>query len=292
VGSLTDIVRQSATLEAQTRSVYLQCVRRFESFAPDQRIWSPQTVERWRDALLSQSLQPQTVNKHLYALRYASRRREALGRGQDFARAAESAKAHRGKLRSALTLDEVESMIATCTRATPRDLRDRALLTLAVKTGLRVSGLQRLTWDEIHATKVSVILKGGRSHAIYLDDETHAALDAWKKCLGRGRPQAVFVSIHQKLNDKPSIGKSLSRQSIHAIFAERGKAAGIKRPIHPHLLRHTFVTWALAAGVPVQRVMVMTGHRSLGALSGYVTDLDAQRDPVGGYLPTLNGKKK
>jgi hypothetical protein len=33
--------------------------------------------------------------------------------------------------------------------------------------------------------------------------------------------------------------------------------------------------------------MVMTGHKSLATLSGYVTDLQAEADPVGGYLPAL-----
>ncbi|KKK74000.1 hypothetical protein LCGC14_2888140, partial [marine sediment metagenome] len=82
---------------------------------------------------------------------------------------------------------------------------------------------------------------------------------------------------------------ALSRQKIHAAIAARGKSAGIGHPVHPHLFRHTFVSWALAAGVPPQRVMQQSGHRSLETLAGYVTDLQAVTDPVAAYLPTLEG---
>jgi integrase len=286
VADLTDIIKGSSTLEPQSKSVYLLCVQRFEAFARGS--WTPATVERWRDALTRENLKPRTVNKHLYALRYATKRREALGRGPDFARAAEGLKDHRTKRRAALTVDDVEAMLATCTSSAPRDLRDRCLITLGVRTGLRVSELGQLSWAGIEGRKASVRIKGGHSHTTYLDDECLAALKAWAAWQpAKARPGRVFIGLRETISGEPSAGKPLSRQALHKILVTRGKEAGIRRSVHPHLLRHTFISWALEAGVPAQRVMIMTGHKSLATLSGYVTDLQAEADPVGGYLPKL-----
>jgi integrase/recombinase XerD len=289
VGALVDIIRTSASLEPQSRSAYLVCVRRFEAFAPDPRAWTPGTVERWRDKLLRDKLASKTVNKHLYALRYAARRREVLGQGPDFARAAESAKIHHKKTRSAMTIDDIEALLATTTGGNPRALRDRALITVAWRTGLRVSEIQQLSWPGIVGRKAIVKKKGGHEHVVILDDDCLAALDAWKKWLGPKRPARVFVGLSARVSGDAA-GRPLSRQAIHGILAERGKEAGLKRPVYPHLFRHTFISMSLEAGVPPQRVMTQTGHRSLQTLSGYVTDLQAERDPVGGYLPRL-GKR-
>ena len=65
----------------------------------------------------------------------------------------------------------------------------------------------------------------------------------------------------------------------------RGESAGLGRALHPHLLRHTFVVWALEAGRPLNEIMAQTGHRSLSTLSQYVSNPRAAEDPIGNYLP-------
>lgn len=292
MAQLADIIARSRTLEAQSRAAYVACVKRFELFRPNPATWTPMAVEAWRDALLAKGLTPQTVNKHLYALRYAAKRREALGLGHDFARAAEPAKAYRqvGK-REALDADEVAAILGTTARGTPVDLRDRALIVVGVKTGLRASALAAVRWDEIYGRKLKVREKGGHERVVILDDECLAALASWKKAHPRGHGPVFVAMKGEKKGRRPLAQDALTRQAVHRIVVERAQEAGI-RHVHPHLLRHTFASWALAAGVPPQRVMVMTGHKSLATLSGYVTDLEAERDPVGAHLPKILKKEK
>ena len=292
MGQLADIILASRVLEPESRAAYLACVKRFEAFRQHQHAWTTSAVESWRDSLIRQGLKPQTVNKHLYALRYATKRREALGKGPDFARAAEPAKAHRSvRVRQALDADEVALMLGTTAGGSPTDLRDRALIVVGVKTGLRASALRGMRWQDLSGKKLKVKEKGGHERVVYLDDECLIALRAWKKVSRGDGP--VFLRLRSDLEAegrRPKYARQvtpISRQAVHRIISERARAAGIARPIHPHLLRHTCVTWLLEAGVPPQRVMVMTGHKSLSTLSGYVTDLQAAKDPIGGYLPSI-----
>jgi len=69
----------------------------------------------------------------------------------------------------------------------------------------------------------------------------------------------------------------------------RAHKAGIKG-FHPHVFRHTFVSWCQQAGIPAYRIAGVTGHKSTGMLDTYTTDLDPE--PVGGLLPSLRRKDR
>lgn len=280
-----DIISRSQ-LAPLTKDAYTSSIERFMGFAGhDPAKWTPMQVEAWRDHLLGEGLKPQTANRHLYALRYLGRRIEALAIGYDFARAAESSKVAGRKRRVALNVDEVSSVIDTTAADRPPDVRDRALVTLGVRAGLRVSEMVNLAWPMLQENAITFTIKGGRTHRIVLDTESLAALHDWGEVSGRkGR---VFRSMRSKLDGTYAMGPGLTRQGVHKILSGRAEDAGLSRHIHPHLLRHTFITWALRAGVPPQRVMLITGHLNLQTLSGYVSDLDAETNPVGNSLPPL-----
>lgn len=285
---LLDIVRGSARLQPETKKAYTRSIERFLEFAgADPARWSPIVVEQWRDQLMASGVKPQTANRHLYALRYACSRMAATGLGTDFAQPAESAKVLDRMRRSALSPDEVDAIMATMDAQGPRDIRDRLIFTLGIRQGLRVSSMATLGWSSISDRAMSFKAKGGSTYHNVLDDDSRAALDEWAAVVGdRGR---VLRAIRVTLKGY-SFGAGLSRQSIHKIVADRAAEAGVRRRIHPHLLRHTFITWLLDAGVPPHRIMTMTGHRSLDTLSKYVTDLNATQDPVASYIPKLRKK--
>ncbi len=280
-----------AELAPRTKRAYRRCLERWVAFAgADADEWTPHRVAEWREALRAE-VGPATVNKHLYALRRVSRMYEGYGHGVDFARAVEGIHDPGGPPRKALTVDEVRAMIATCAPGRPRDLRDRVAITLGVKTGLRASELVGLNWGAVHGRDAAVAVKGRRLHRVVLDDECLAALAAWERFLadaGYTRRGPVLRGVSQRgVDGVYRVTRRMSRQKLHDALRSRGELAGVRRPVHAHLLRHTFVSWALASGVPVQRVMVQTGHKSLAALSRYVTDLEATEDPIGAYLPSL-----
>lgn len=180
---LLSVIDGSTRLSESTKEEYRRCVGRFVVFAgEDPAAWNGAVVEQWRDHLCANMGQT-TVNKHLYALRYASKRLEGLGVGVDFARAAESLPASKNHRRKALTVEEVRALVETCDRKRPMDLRDLAIITVALRTGLRASNLVGLSWGRIKGRVAECVIKGNKVHEAILDDRCLSALQDWGNCL-------------------------------------------------------------------------------------------------------------
>lgn len=275
-----------------TKEEYKRCVGAFLAYAgTDPSGWSPRVVAAWRDHLRGSGLKPRTVNKYLYALRFAAKQYEAFENGLDFARAVEALHIVDEAKRDALTVDEVRRMIATCALNRPRDIRDRAIITVGVRTGLRASELAGLAWRMLDGYIATLTTKGRKVRPVALDDACIAALKQWSEWMEAQGYQVrgqIFRGVSQQdINSGYRITQRLTRHKVRKAVSDRGKQAGIERPVFPHLFRHTFISWALDANVPLQRIMVQTGHASLATLSKYVTDLEAATDPIGNYLPGL-----
>ena len=286
MGTLVAIIDRSQKLRPHSKELYRHAAQLFEAFAPGERTWTPATVEAWRDSMV-RGRKPQTVNRYLNGIRYASRRYEALGHGVDFARSIERLREPDRVKRKPLTREEAQALLGTCSAGSLVDLRDRALIVVGLKTGARASWLCDLSLSGMEGRRATAEAKGGRGHTVVLDDECLGALGAWLRAgvIGRGK---VFRSIGRaRMDGEQALGDGLSRQGVHAIVRNRGRAAKIRRPLHPHLFRHTYVTWSLDAGVPPHRVMAQSGHRSMAVLSGYVSDLQAESDPIGAHLGNL-----
>jgi integrase len=290
MSALLDVIARSTRLGDKSKEEYTRCVVRFLQFAGDDPSnWNGNVVEQWRDRLRV-DLGPSTVNKHLYALRYASKRLEGLGVGPDFARAAESVPAPKGRKRKAMSVEQVQALLATCDDNRPHDIRDRAIITIALRTGLRASNLVGLSWGRIKGRIADCVIKGNKHHQVILDDRCLRALRDWSACLetygvgvSRG-PIVRSVRVLDRIDGVYAIGQSVTRrQWVNEMLKKRADEAGIK--VHPHLFRHTFVSWALEAGVAPHRVMRQTGHSNMATMSQYVTDLEAETNPIGDYLP-------
>lgn len=279
-------------LRPKTRESYRRAFRGWMAFAPDSSTWSPMVVEAWRDLMLSQGYQPATVNNGVAAIRYLGRRVEALGLGPNFAKGAESLRGHHAVKRLALTADEASKLLGTCDLDYPLGVRDSAILTLGMRTAVRASGLCNLEWENVERDQMEVEAKGGHLHMVSLDDSCRTSLGAWRqklrRMLGRAPDGRVFRSIRSSLKtNRSEPGDSLTRQGLYKMVRKRGDDARLGRPVHPHLLRHTFVVWALEAGIPLNKIMAQTGHGSLQTLSQYVSDPSFTDDPIGNYLPKI-----
>jgi integrase len=290
------IASSSRLRDTTTKGFYQRSVRGFLAFAGDNpKHWTGAAVEAWRDDLKSRGLKPETINGRIFALRFASRRYADLGHGIDFARAAETLPTSTGKTRQAIPLDVARQILATCGFRSPADLRDRALLTLALRTGMRRGGLAKLLRSDDQDGRLTVTLKGGRRHKMPpCDEETRGALTAWYAWLdgagaARGR---IFRSLHRTLEDRWTVGESLSEAGIYSIVVGRAQAAGAGH-VHPHLFRHTFVSWARQNGWPDWYIAQWTGHRSVGTLVQTFPMLDtytSAADPGVPALPSLRDR--
>ncbi len=287
---LETVIESSPRLQPTTKRNYLRAVRLFLDFAGRYPVnWTGVAVENWRDALNKQ-LKSQSVNVHMAALRYASRRLAQRHQNPqlDFAGYAEMLKAGQTKIPRVLTHEEGARLVAACHGTSPNDLRDYAIAVLGLRTGLRREGLCSITFRDFDDSgRVQVTLKGGRRHWILLDAETMEALAPWVNWLvdngvNSGR---IFRSVSKPMLDGTvKVRKELTPSGLYHAMKERAGKAGIKG-FHPHVFRHSFVSWCQEAGIPAYRITGITGHKSTGMLDTYTTDLDTQ--PVGNSLPSL-----
>jgi site-specific recombinase XerD len=148
-----------------------------------------------------------------------------------------------------LDLTEARSFLQAAEAAGPRD---HALVCLLLLNGLRVSEVCSTLADDVAVERGHRVLviqrKGGRRDLIPLAPRTTAAID--EHLADRGEGPLLLA------ND----GGPLNRFQATRIVRRLTRAAGIGKHISPHSLRHTAVTLALDAGVPLRDVQDMAGH--------------------------------
>ncbi len=166
-----------------------------------------------------------------------------------------------------LTVAEVEALLAAPGQEHRLAWRDRALLELGYGAGLRVSELCGLGLTDLILTEqlVRVFGKGSKERLVPL---------------GRGVIGVVSVYLHQlrpELDRGASRGRvllnargePLSRVGAWGIVRKAAEAAGIKKSVTPHTLRHSFATHLLEGGADLRAVQEMLGHADLSTTQIY-----------------------
>jgi len=164
---------------------------------------------------------------------------------------------------------EWQAILATCSarsRWAFRARRDLAILHVLGTTGARLSEVAGLTLGDIDMESKTLLVhgKGGKDRLLPLLPEAATALQTY---LTLERPRSPFSGIDGAVW-LTSRGR-LTANGIAQLVAERGKAAGIARRVHPHELRHRFVASALKAGMPGPLVMALSGHSTPSMLNRY-----------------------
>lgn len=150
-----------------------------------------------------------------------------------------------------------------------------AILLLS-NAGLRASEACGLKWADVSDGWIVVRGKGGHERVVPKCDDLRAALTLW-----RGETHDPVWVLPGR-----SEGRPMSYQGLYYGVREIGEAAGLV--VHPHLLRSTFATSLLGAGVDVRTVQGLLGHASVATTGRYLASRDgAARDAVG-RLPWAN----
>ena len=132
------------------------------------------------------------------------------------------------------------------------DLRDGALITLFALNGLRVSEALNADIDDLsdergHRT-LAIVRKGGKHVTIPLAPRTGRALDLY---IADRTVGPIFLGVE---------GGRMDRYYADRMVKRPTKKAGINKKISPHSLRHSFITAALDAGVPLRDVQEAASH--------------------------------
>jgi integrase/recombinase XerD len=179
------------------------------------------------------------------------------------------------KLPRVLNYDEVDRLLAAPDLATPRGIRDSAMLFLMYASGLRVSELCALRLGDLDLRQgtVSPLGKGNKRRMVPVGE---LALDRIGLYLQRVRvlhPQATQSDV---LFLSPRGRRGLTRQGFWKILCAYARGVGIAR-VSPHKLRHSFATHLLKGGADLRAVQAMLGHADLGTTEIYT---QVERDHV------------
>ncbi|KJL26469.1 site-specific tyrosine recombinase XerD [Microbacterium azadirachtae] len=181
------------------------------------------------------------------------------------------------RLPKALTIDQVERLLAAPSADEPIGIRDRALLELLYATGARVSEAISLDVDDLaHGDVLRLRGKGSKERIVPVGSFARAAVDAY---LTRVRPALASSGRASAKLFLGARGAPLSRQSAWLIIRAAAERAQITTEISPHTLRHSFATHLLQGGADVRVVQELLGHASVATTQIYThVSVDTLRD--------------
>jgi len=154
---------------------------------------------------------------------------------------------------------------------TPLAIRDKAIMELFYSSGLRLSELAELHWDQVDlgSGMVTVTGKGNRSRMVPVGRIATEALLEWRKA------RVKFASFEQPHVFVSQQGNPIATRTIQARIRYWAKRQGMPQNIYPHLLRHSFASHMLESSGDLRAVQELLGHADISTTQIY-THLDFQ----------------
>ena len=173
-----------------------------------------------------------------------------------------------------LTDHEVRSLIRACSNRAPTGIRNRALIVVMYRGGLRISEtLALLPKDLDHDAGTVRVLqgKGRKARTIGLDAGAFAVIERWmdvRRLRGINGHKPLFCTLE---------GGSIYPTYARTMLTRLAHRAGIVKRVHPHGLRHTHAAQLAAEGVPINVIQCQLGHSSAAITSRYLDHIAPQQ---------------
>lgn len=173
------------------------------------------------------------------------------------------------RLPVALSVDEVNRLLEQPNVNEKLGLRDRALLETLYATGIRVSELINLKFNDLHEELklLKVFGKGSKERLIPISDVAVSWIKSYQEkvrdsLLLKAGKNSDYIFLNNR-------GGALTRQAVWQIIKQYCQLAGIKKNVTPHTLRHTFATHLLENGADLRVVQEILGHSDISTTQIY-----------------------
>lgn len=170
-----------------------------------------------------------------------------------------------------LSVEEVDMLENAIDLSMAEGQRNKAIIEVLFSCGLRVSELVNLKMSNLYLEEgfLRVIGKGNKERLVpisrrAIDELRYWFIDRNAMSIKPGEQDYVFLNRR---------GAHLTRTMILIMIKRLGIAAGIKKTISPHTLRHSFATSLLEGGADLRSIQAMLGHEKIGTTEIY-THLD------------------
>lgn len=262
-------------LSARTLTAYQSDVDQLLQFLASEAINNPnQVTQHHIRALIAQKhrqgLGGKSLQRLLSALRsfYRWMLREGIAQNNP-AKAVRAPKSPR-HLPATLDVDTIGQLLDIPTD-TPLAVRDKAIMELFYSSGLRLSELAGLHWQQLDLPSgmVTVTGKGNRSRMVPVGRIAIDALLEWRKVRGQ---YAALEEPHVFVSQR---GNPIAVRTIQARIRHWAQHQGMPQNVYPHLLRHSFASHILESSGDLRGVQELLGHADISTTQIY-THLDFQ----------------
>jgi integrase/recombinase XerC len=171
-----------------------------------------------------------------------------------------------------LTPAEIEGLIRACSNHAPTGIRNRALIALAWRSGLRIGEVLALRPKDIDLDSGTLVVqhgKGDKRRVVGLDAGTTALLGRWldvrRKRGVNGRAPAICTLG----------GGEVEQSYVRHLLPRLAHKAGIEKRVHAHALRHAYAVELEREGATVSTIRDLLGHSSAAITDRYLRRLGA-----------------
>jgi integrase/recombinase XerD len=170
------------------------------------------------------------------------------------------------KIPLVMSPDETRRLLAVAV-----SLKVRVLLSLGYGCGLRAGEVVRLKVKHIDSAQKIIRVeqsKGRKDRHVMLSPETLDLLRQWWKARP-SRQDAQTPPQERWLFPGRTAGRPMTTRQLSRLFHEAADAAGIKKGVTLHALRHSFATHLLEAGTDIRVIQALLGHDKLDTTARY-----------------------
>ena len=181
-----------------------------------------------------------------------------------------------------LTLEEIDAMESEVDLTKPEGQRNLAIVETLYSCGLRVSELCNLAISRISLSDMAMLVegKGSKERMVPMSESAAGLINIYLPDRPAPKPGEEDILF---LNRR---GHRLTRVMVFYIIRDLAERAGIRRPISPHTLRHSFATHLLEGGANLRAIQMMLGHESIGTTQIYLhTDTSRLRSEILRFHP-------
>lgn len=168
-----------------------------------------------------------------------------------------------------MTPEEVSAIISACSARAATGIRNRALLTLLYRSGLRISEALALKPSDVNLGEHTIRVLHGKGDKATTRGFHPSATDALARWIDTRKQAGIRGGVLFCTLSGGRIWPQYVRILLHRLAA----AAGIDKRVHPHGLRHTFAVELERAGTPVTVISKLLGHSSVAVTSRYLDHL-------------------
>jgi len=169
----------------------------------------------------------------------------------------------KNKLPVILEPEEVQNLLKQPNKRYPTGLRNKAIMSLMLYCGLRLSEIVNLKPGNLNLTKGKLRVesgKGEKDRDLAVPDYLNDLLESWRNI----RPKSKYFFSTLK-------GKKLSDRYIQQMVKRYAQKAGITKKISPHVLRHTYATQYYRQTKDIETLRRILGHSDISTTTIYIT---------------------